>query len=91
MDGFAVKDTLAPAALAARIAALPAADMPAVRLYLELAPAADALDEAAIEKRHDEIERAIDDLRRQIEKTHGIVNRCQQLTPIPSRQVPDGI
>jgi len=77
--------------LAARLVALPPADVPAVRLYLELQPAAEALDAEALEKRREEIEKALDGLRRQVDQAQGIARRCAELTPVPSRQVPDGI
>ena len=77
--------------LAAALSALPAADVAAVRLYLELQPAADALDLETIEARRDDVERALRDLDKQVTLTQGIVRRCQELAPVPSRQVPDGI
>ncbi len=77
--------------VAARLAALPPADVAAVRLYLELQPAADALDLETIEARREDVERALRELDKQVALTQGIVRRCQELTPVPSRQVPDGI
>ncbi len=84
-------DTISCSDIAARLAALPPADVPAVRLYLELQPAADALDAETIDKRRAEIEQALEGLHRQVEATQGMVKRCAQLMPIPSSQVPDGI
>jgi hypothetical protein len=84
-------DTITCGDVAARLAALPPADVAAVRLYLELQPAADALDAETIDKRREEIEQALESLHRQVEATQGMVKRCMQLQPIPARQVPDGI
>jgi len=74
-------DTITCGDVAVRLAALPAADVPAVRLYLELQPAADALDVETIEKRREEIEKALESLHRQVEATQGMVKRCAQLQP----------
>lgn len=77
--------------LTARLGDVPVADVPAVRLLLELQAAAEGGDVASITSRQQEMEAAISLLHRQIDQATGVVERCHQLQPVPSRRVPAGI
>lgn len=76
------------AELADKLCDLPPADVPAVRLLLELQAQADV---GAAMARREEIESALDQLERQLEQVKGVVRRCQALPSVPSRRVPPGI
>jgi len=84
-------ETLTASDLAARLRDVPIADVPAVRLLLELQTAAERGDVDSITGRQQEMEAAISLLNRQIEQAKGVVEQCCQLQPVPSRRVPAGI
>jgi hypothetical protein len=73
--------------IARRLAGLPPADVPAVRLLLELQGETDV---EAVVARRKEIEAACVELEKQIGAAKGLAERCQGLRPIPSKQVPVG-
>lgn len=77
------------AELAERLRNLPPADVPAVRLLLELQEP--DVEAAMATARRGEIEAALGQLERQLSQTKGIIRRCEDLRPIPSRRVPIGI
>lgn len=74
--------------LAARLVNLPPADVPAVRLLIELQETDDV---EVIMARQAEIDEALTQLEEQLRHTEGVVKRCKALRPAPSRRVPAGI
>ncbi len=76
--------------LARRLAQTPPADVPAVRLFVEMRSGG-GLDVTQLLARREEIEAAADRLEEQVAAAQEIVERCGQIQPIPSRRVPPGI
>jgi len=77
--------------LAALLRPIPTADVPAVRLYLELTAAGGDFNFPRLIERRDEVETAVDQLHRQLISVEKMIGRCQQLRPRPAAVVPDGI
>lgn len=73
--------------MARRLEGAGAADVAAVRLFLELREERDI--EAVLERR-EEIGQVIDGLEKQVMETRGIVERCKGLQAVPSQRVPTG-
>ena len=85
--------TITPRALAARLRSVQPANVPAVRLLLELRAAQESEAQFAdyVQERRAEIEAALSGLERQLEAMNGVARRCQELPPVPSKCVPAGI
>jgi len=75
------------AELAERLRGVGTANVPAVRLLLELQGETDV---ESVVARREEIEAACAELETQIDAAKGIVERCERLRPVPSREVPAG-
>jgi hypothetical protein len=82
---------LAGGDLAALLRPVPTADVPAVRLYLELTAAGGDFDLQRLGERRAEVETAVDQLQRQLISVQKMLKRCRQLRPRPAAGVPDGI
>jgi hypothetical protein len=82
---------LAGSDLAALLQPIPLADVPAVRLYLELTAAGGDFDLQRLGERRAEVETAVDQLHRQLISVEKMIERCRQLRPRPAAGVPDGI
>jgi hypothetical protein len=88
--------TITARELAARLGSLPPADVPALRLLLEIkgAEREGRLDAAYLLERKAEIEAAIQDmggLDRQLRATMGVIRRCQRVPSVPSKRIPVGL
>ena len=81
---------LTPAELAARLVQAPPADVPVVRLFLEI-KATGGLDVSQLLERREEIEAAARQLAEQTKAARAIGKRCEKLRPRPTRRVPAGI
>lgn len=85
--------------LAAVLADLPPANVPAVKFYLEMQQLGDSLnpdadphgDVAWLLAHREFIEAALSDLQQQLDATTEIGNRCQQLQPKAAQLPPAGI
>jgi hypothetical protein len=87
-----VKD-LTPMELAHRLAQVPPADVPALRLFLEIQALEQngGLDVAYLLAHRQEIEVAVSQLAAQVRAAGRIARKCRHLRPVPSRYVPVGI
>jgi hypothetical protein len=88
--------TITARELAARLGSLPPADVPALRLLLEIKAAEreGRLNTAYLLERKAEIEAAIKSmsgLDQQLRVTMGIIRRCERLPSVPSKRIPVGL
>lgn len=77
--------------LLARLAAVPPADVPALRLDAELQQLEAAGDVSAIVARLADIETALESLNHQLDQAKRTTTACQSLSPVPAKQIPWGI
>jgi hypothetical protein len=91
-----MSEAITPREMAARLRSVPPADVPALRLLLEIKAAEreGKLNADYLLGRKAEIEAAIQDmggLDQQLRATMGIIRRCESLPSVPSKRIPVGI
>lgn len=78
------------AELAARLEAVPPADVPALRLDADLKDLETANRYQALIERMSEVEAAVTHLNQMTQQTERTIQLCSQLPPLPSRHLPLG-